>query len=188
VLTTTEILILSVALAADSFVTSYFSGALHKKLNYRLDFKLPVFLPVVRLLFLISGIVAGQFLSSFLTDYVFMSGLSVLSVVGIKLGFESIRFYPEEKVILIDNYRTTFLITIAGSINTLLAGTGLGILGTGLAIPSLITLPAVVIFSCAGILAGKAFGYRPSVRFFGLISGILILSVTIRLFILNLIN
>ncbi|KAF0198280.1 MAG: hypothetical protein FD166_1631 [Bacteroidetes bacterium] len=117
-----------------------------------------------------------------------MSGLSVLSIVGIKLGFESIRFYPEEKVILIDNYRTTFLITIAGSINTLIAGTGLGMIGTGLTAPSLITLTAVACFSCAGIMAGKTFGYRPSVRFIGLISGILILSVTIRLFIFNMIK
>jgi len=188
VLTITEIVFLSVALAADSFVTSCFSSALHKKLDFKLDFKLPVILPAIRLLFLISGIVAGQFLSSFLTDYVFMSGLSVLSIVGIKLGFESIRFYPEEKVILIDNFRTTFLITIAGSINTIIAGTGLGILGTGLTVPILVTLPAVVCFSFAGILVGKAFGYRPSIRFTGLLSGILILLVALRLFIFNLIK
>lgn len=188
VLSQSEIAVISLALAADCFVTTWFSGALHKKLGIRLDFKLPVILSSGRVMFLVIGIVAGQFLSSFLTDYIFMTGLSVISIVAIKLGVESLRFYPEEKVILIDNYKTAFLITMAGSFNTLIAGTGLGIFGSGLTMPSLITFFAVACFSIAGILAGKAYGYKPSIRFFALFSGILIFLVMLRLFIFHMVK
>lgn len=182
-----EIVLISFALASDSIVSSWFSGALHGKLKLKLDSELSIFHAAGRVLFLAGGLSAGSLLTSLLTDFTVLTGLSVLSIVGIKLMVESIRFNPEERVFLLDNYRTKLLVTIAGSINTLFAGMGLGIAGTGLFLPVAVTLPVAAGMSFIGIKAGIRYGYRPVVRYSGLLSGALILFLALRHFVLYLI-
>ncbi|MFH1120601.1 MAG: manganese efflux pump [Bacteroidota bacterium] len=187
-LSQTEIIVLTLAIAADSFTTSWFSGALHHKLDIALDRKLPVFFAMGRLLFLVLGFGAGYYAATLFPYYSYLSGLSLLSVIGIKYGIESLKFYPEEKVILIDNRKTILMLSIAGSINTFIAGIAFGIAGIGLATPVVVIIAAVAGFTYVGMIAGKVKGYRPSIRYVGLVSSISILAITLRLFVLNLIK
>jgi manganese efflux pump family protein len=185
VLSQSEIVVLTLAISADSFTTSWFSGALHKKLGISLGIKLPFVFSVGRTLFMITGVTAGLYLASVLSDYSYMMGLSMLMIPGIKLILESLNFNPEEKVILVDNTKTMILLTLATSVNSLFAGIGLGLIGIGLFMPGVVTLVSVAVLSFAGITTGRIFGYKPTIRFAGLAAGVLMLIIILRLMFLN---
>ncbi len=173
----TEIVVIVLAMAADSFATSWFTGALHKKLSVKLDISLPLMFTAGRTMMLSLGIGAGWYAASLIPDYSFLIGLSLLLVIGIKPVIEALKFNPEEKVILVDDSRTMLLLSLAVSISSFFAGIGLGMAGSGLLVPVIVTAISVLVFSSAGIKAGETFGYKPIVRFSGLITGIVILII-----------
>jgi putative Mn2+ efflux pump MntP len=177
--------VLTLAISADSFTTSWFSGALHKKLGVSLGFKLPFIFSLGRTFFILSGITAGLYAASVLSDFSYVMGLSLLFILGIKLILESLNFNPEERVILVDNTKTMILLALATSLNSLFIGIGFGIIGIGLLTPGAVTLVSVALFSFAGVTVGRIQGYRPVIRFTGLASGLVILIIVIRLLILN---
>ncbi|NTW23258.1 MAG: hypothetical protein HGA37_01050 [Lentimicrobium sp.] len=182
----TEIVVLALAMATDSFIISWFSGALHKKLSVKLDAGFPLFLSVGRTLMVALGLVLGLNVSELIPDFAYLTGLSLLSVIGIKLGIEAFNFNPEEKVVLIDNRKTMALLIAAGSINTFFAGIGLGLMKSSLSVPCVTTFIAVLGLSFGGVLAGKKYGYKPTLRFAGLMPAIVIIIIGLRLLILKL--
>lgn len=183
----TEIVVLALAMATDSFIISWFSGALHKKLSVNLDAGFPFFLSVGRTLMIALGIVAGLSGVSLISEFSYPAGLILITVIGIKLGIEVLNFNPEEKVVLIDNRKTMILLITAGSINTFFAGMGIGLVGSSISLPAVATLIAVSGLSFLGIIAGKKYGYKPTLRFAGLIPATVIIIIGLRLLILNLI-
>ncbi len=183
----TEIVVLAFAMATVSFIISWFSGALHRKLSVNLHAGFPLFLAIGRTLMIALGIVAGLYGASLITEFSFPAGLILLIVIGIKLGIEALNFNPEERVVLIDNRKTMLLLIIAGSINTFFAGMGLGLVGSSFLVPALTTFIAVSLLSFTGIMAGKKYGYKPTLRFAGLIPATVIIIIGLRLLILNLI-
>lgn len=186
VLSKTEIVIIVLALAADSFTTSWFTGALHKKLSVKLGAGLPVFFSAGRTLSMALGIGAGLWATSFLPDYNYKVGMALLLVVGLKYGIDALKFNPEEKIFLVDDNKTMLLLTLAGSISAFFAGIGLSMAGSGFWLPVIAAALSVFVFSHAGVWAGENFGYKPKVRFAGLIPGMVMLIIWIRFLILNL--
>lgn len=183
----TEIVVLALAMATESFILSWFSAALHKRLSVNLETGFPLFLSIGRTLMIVLGIFSGLSSASFIPGYSNLAGLILLSVIGIKIGIEAFNFNPEERVVLIDNRRTMLLLIVAGSINTFFAGMGLGLVGSSFLVPAVTTFIAVIGLSYAGILTGKKYGYKPTLRFAGLIPAIVILIIGLRFMILNLI-
>lgn len=186
VLSKTEIVIIVFALAADGFTTSWFSGALHKKLSVKLGGGLPVFFSAGRALFMALGIGAGLMATSFMPDHSYKVGMAFLMVIGVKYGIDALKFNPEEKIFLVDDNKTMLLLTLAGSISTFFAGIGLGMAGSGFWLPVAAVALSVFVFSLAGVWAGEKYGYQPKIRFAGLIPGIVILIIWLRLLIFNL--
>lgn len=186
VLSKTEIVIIVLALAVDSFTTSWFTGALHKKLSVKPGAGLPVFFSAGRTLFMALGIGAGLWATTFLPDQNYKVGMALLLVVGLKYGIDALRFNPEEKIFLVDDNKTMLLLTLAGSISTFFAGIGLGMAESGFWLPVIAIALSVFVFSKAGLWAGEKFGYKPKIRFAGLIPAMVMLIFWIRLLILNL--
>lgn len=178
------ILIITILLAADCFIIAWHSGAIHQKLGENLTNSLPVFFSAGRATAMLTGIYTGIFLAPFVPDFNYFFGISLIAVIGLKLAIESIRFIPEEKVIFIDNNKTLALLTLAGSMNTFFAGFGLGLTGTDIPVPVLVTAFAVLILAFAGKILGKRKSLKPEIRIIGLFSGIIILALASRLLIL----
>jgi putative Mn2+ efflux pump MntP len=176
----TEIGILTLAVIADSFTIAWFSSALHNKLAVKLDAKLPLAFSSARTVFMAVGLGAGFYAAALFPDFSSLTGLFLLSIVGIKLGIESVNFNPEEKVILIDNHKTMVLLAIAGSANTFFAGIALGLAGVSIATPLIIVLIVTALLTYAGIKAGKYKGYKPRIKYTGLVSGVVIVAIVIR--------
>jgi putative Mn2+ efflux pump MntP len=186
VLSKIEIVIIVLALAADGFTTSWFTGALHKKLSVKPGAGLPVFFSAGRTVFMALGIGAGLLAASFMPDHSYRFGMALLLVVGVKYGIDALKFNPEERIFLIDDNKTMLLLTLAGSISTFFAGIGLGMAGSGFWLTVATAALSVFVFSLAGVWAGEKYGYKPKVRFAGLIPGIVILIIWLRLLIFNL--
>lgn len=182
----TEIVFIVLAITADSFATSWFTAALHKKLNEKLDFKFPLFISVGRTLLMTIGILAGFYAGSFMPESNYLIGLSLISVIGIKNGIDARNFNPEERVIFVDNNKTMLLLALAGSMGAFITGIGLGIAGCGFFLTVAVTAISTLIFSSLGVKAGKTYGYKPEIRFAGLLPGIVIIVIWLRLLILNL--
>ncbi|MHC1777325.1 MAG: manganese efflux pump MntP family protein [Lentimicrobium sp.] len=182
----TEIILIVLAITADSFATSWFTGALHKKLNEKLDAKFPLFISAGRTVLMAIGIVAGFYAGSLMPGSGYLIGLTLISVIGIKNGIDAWNFNPEERVIFVDNNKTMVLLALAGSIGAFLTGIGLGIAGVGLIFTVAVTAVSTLLFSSSGILAGKFFGYKPEIRFAGFLPGIVVIGIWLRMIILNL--
>ncbi len=181
----TEIVFIVLAIAADGFATSWFTAALHKKLNEKLDFKFPLFISAGRTLLMTIGILAGFYAGSLMPESNYLIGLSLLTVVGIKSGIEAFNFNPEERVIFVDNNKTMLLLALAGSIGAFITGIGLGVAGCGLIFTIAVTATSTLILSSLGVKAGQTYGYKPEIRFAGLLPGIVIVAIWLRLLTLN---
>lgn len=174
------------AIAADSFATSWFTGALHKKLDEKLDAKFPLFISVGRTVLMAVGIVAGLYAGSLMPGSGYLVGMLLITVIGIKNGIDAWNFNPEERVIFVDNTKTMLLLALAGSIGTFLTGIGLGIAGVDLLFAIAVTAVSALLFSSSGVLAGKFFGYKPGIRFAGFLPAIVVIGIWLRMLILNL--
>jgi len=130
------------------------------------------------------GSLTGFYLAPFVTEFGYFFGIALIAVIGLKFAIESYRFIPEEKVILIDSYKTLTLLTIAGSTNTFFAGFGLGLAGSGFLLPVILTMIFVFCFSLTGKIFGQKKSLQPRIRFIGIYSGILIVAFSLRLMIL----
>jgi len=184
-LTTIEIVIVMLAVAIDSLVIAWFSEALHRKVAENQVKGWPVYFTLFRLVFVVAGITGGKLFAGLLPDNHFFAGLAIVAVMGLKMGVESFGFREEEKVILIDSIKTLVVLSTASGINTLLVGLGLGLIGTGLYVPVVVTAVSVVVFTSIGSIIGKKAGYKPFIRYFSLVGGLIIVAISLGLLLTN---
>jgi putative Mn2+ efflux pump MntP len=184
ILTQAEIFILVAALSAEGFAGSWYTGALHRKLDEPIPVAMPLVLASVRTLVMMAGFLAGAAISPLINDNRIVFGLILIFITGLKISLETFRFNPEEKIILVDNFTTLLLWSVAGSFSVFLAGAGAGL---GIAV-SYSALAVFFLISVLGSYAGSGFGsgkgLRPGVRYMVLVSGVVIMIISLRLLIL----
>lgn len=180
----TEIIIITIAIAADSFITAWYSGAIHFKLQEKLTSKMPVSFFAGRTIAITAGVASGTALLGYIGEYSYFFGILLMILIGLKFVIEMVKFIPEEKIILIDNNKTLLLLTIAGSINTYFIGMGLGLAGADIKLPVIVTAIATLGLSFSGKFLGQKMSLRPEVRYTGILAGLIILALSLRLTIL----
>lgn len=178
----TLILILLV-LISESFATSWYSSAINARLSEKMPYKLAIGLSVTKSIVLALAILTGKATSFSLPWYYLTMAYTLMFIIGLKIITETLRFKPEERIVLIDSARTIVLLSFAGSFNTFFIGLGLGLIGIEVWIPILITFFGTLIFSILAMLAGKKYGLRPGIRYLGIIAGALIAGIALRFFI-----
>lgn len=178
------LILIIIAIATESFATNWYSGAIHSKLKEKLPYRLPVGMSLIKSLILAIGIYAGSFGALTLPMYYANMAYALMFIIGLKMITQSMRFNPEERIVLVDNTRTLVLLSIAGSFNSFFIGFGLGLLGISVLMPVAITFFATLILSFAALFLGKQYGLRPFVRITGIVSGAIIAVIALRFFIL----
>lgn len=168
----------------ESFAASWYSGAIHKKTGDSLPVRLPFALATIKSLLLAIAIFSGNFISDIMPSNLIVIAYAIMTIAGIKIVIESLRFNPEERIILIDDHKTLLFLSLAGSFNTFFVALALGLIGVGILSPYLLTLVATLIFSLAGLYLGASKGLRPGIRYAGILAGTLILAISLRFFIL----
>lgn len=176
----TPILIfLFLALALGSFAPSWYTGSLHKKLGIRIPYLLAVS-AVFNVVFFAAGYFSAVFFAGKLTFNAGIAGAAVILITGLKLILESVRFSPEEKIVLVDDAKTVFLVSLSRGFNYFFAGLGTGLCivvpGSGFAMIFGFEVLAVV----SGLFSGQRFGLKPQIRSLFLISGVGVAAVALR--------
>jgi manganese efflux pump family protein len=180
------LILIIIAIATESFATTWYSGAIHSKLKEKLPYMLPVGMTLIKSLVLAAGIYVGSFGSVALPMYYANMAYALMFIIGLKMIMQSMRFNPEERIVLVDDNKTLILVSIAGSFNSFFIGFSLGLIGISVLMPVAITFFATLIMSFAALFLGKQYGLRPFVRITGIVAGAIISIIALRYFILYL--
>ena len=108
----TEIIIITIAIAADSFITAWYSCAIHSRLQEKLTSKMPISLFAGRTIAIATGVASGTALLGYIGEYSYFFGILLMFLIGLKFVIELVRFIPAEKIILIDNNKTLLLVPV----------------------------------------------------------------------------
>lgn len=178
-------LFLFLALAVGSFAPAWYTGSLHRKVGIRLPFAAILTGPLIHTLFFAAGIFAAQAMRDFLPGYACMAGQFIILIIGLKQIIESIRFNPEEKIMLIDGPKVLIGLGLARGFNYLLIGLGLGFCGVFHPVFFTFLFTAEVAAISSGLLSGYRFGLKSAIRTLLLLSGIAIFASALRTLILQ---
>ena len=181
------LIIISVILASESFITTWYSSAIHSKLNETAPVKLPIALSIIKSLVLLIGIYLGGIVS-IAAPWFYTAIAYAIIIIGLKIITESLKFNPEERIVLIDNNKTLILISIAGTFNPLFIGLSLGLIGTDILRPVMLLFVITLLISFISLYLGKRYGLRPFLRYIGITAGLTIAIIALRFFISYFIN
>ncbi len=182
------LILILLALVTESFATTWYSAAIHAKLKEKTPVKLPVALAFVKAMVIALGIFIGNVSSSALPWIYIVIAYVLMFIIGIKVIIENMRFLPEERIVLIDSNKTLLILSIAGSFNSFFVALSLGLIGTSVLMPSLITFILTFIAAYISIYLGSKYGLRPFLRITVMVGGALIAGVALRFFITYFLN
>ncbi len=182
------LIVVLVVLATESFITTWYSSAIHSKLNVKAPFKLPISLSIIKTLVFLIGIYLGSIVAVAAPWFYTAMAYAIMFIIGLKMIIESLKFIPEERIVLIDNNRTLILLCFAGSFNPLFIGLSLGLIGINFLKPVMLLLMITLMFSIISLYLGKRYGLRPFLRYVGIIAGATIAGIALRFFISYFLN
>ncbi len=178
------LIIILLGLITESFATSWYSGAVHAKINEKPPLMLPVALALIKSSVLWLGIFLGNLSSDSIPWFYMTMAWALVFIIGLKMLTESLRFNPEERIVIVDNSKTLLLVSVAGSFNTFFIGISLGVLKISFINPVLITFAGTILLGFFALIFGKKYGLRPIVRYINITSAVLIALIALRFFIL----
>ena len=153
------ILLIAIGLCFDSFAVSVSSGLMMKHITFYNAMKIAFSLAFFQGLMPLIGWLAGKSISKYLLDYDHWIAFGLLSIIGIRMIFESLK-PDEEKTFNPLNIWVLITISIATSIDALVVGLSFAFLKTDI-YSSLIIIAAVTFFAAMlGILFGKKAGNK----------------------------
>lgn len=177
------LILILIVLVSESFITTWYSSAIHSRLKEKAPVKLPIAMAMIKTLVLALGIFLGNIGSVALPWFYISMAYAMMFIIGLKMTTESLRFSPEERIVLIDSNKTLILLGLAGSFNSLFIGLSLGLIGTDILMPCLFLFIFTFILSTISLYFGKKFGLRPYPRYTGIIAGLIIAGIALRFFI-----
>jgi len=145
---------------------------------------LPVYLAVSKTILFAFGLFAGRFSEGIMPWTYASMAYALLFIIGLKMITQSMKFNPEERIVLADNSRTMILMSLAGSFNSVFVGFSLGLIGVEPLYPVLLVLLGVLAASFAGLFLGGKIGLRPFIRFLSIGAGAVVAFIALRFFIL----
>ncbi|HNR90369.1 MAG TPA: manganese efflux pump MntP family protein [Spirochaetota bacterium] len=174
------ILGIAVGLAMDAFSVCIAAGMIIDRPTARHYFRLAFHFGLFQFMMPILGYFAGRYLESIIKDYDHWIALAILTVIGAKMIRESLS--DDDRRIERDPSRgwTLIVLAVATSIDALAVGLSLGLLGSGILVPSVIIGVVCALFSVIGISIGKRVG-----ALFGrrveMIGGVILIAIGIRI-------
>ena len=148
------IVVISVVLAIDAFVVSISCGMSHSLMNWRFCSKVAVYFGTAQSLFFAAGIFFGYLIEVIISTAGPWIAFSLLSMVGLKLIFESIKGWKKPRECRIVSSKTLILLSIATSIDALAIGITFPLLDIPPLIPIIIVGFVTFWLSLMGVLIG----------------------------------
>ena len=178
-----EIIIIAIGLSMDSFAVSLASGICHKKNCRILALLIAIFFGVFQGAFAGMGWLLSSTVKHLIEQIDHWVAFVLLLLIGGKLILGAIRSDPAQKSFNIESYLVLLGLSVATSIDALIAGMGFGFLNMHI-VPVMIVIGLVtVFFSFSGFLIGSRNGYKLLGKRAEIIGGIMIIAIGIRILI-----
>ena len=153
------IIVIAVGLAMDAFVVSIASGGAYKQLHVRYALRLAIFFGGFQAFMPIIGYLAGLSIREYIQDYDHWIAFGILSAVGGKMIYESLKIESVEKNMDPSNIFVLLALSVATSIDALAIGITLSLITSYIIIAVLIIGLVTFVLSYLGIIIGKKFGH-----------------------------
>ncbi len=153
------IIVIAVGLAMDAFVVSIVSGGAYKQLHVRHALRLAIFFGGFQAFMPIIGYLAGLSVRDYIQNYDHWIAFGILSAVGGKMIYESLKIESVEKNIDPSNIIVLLALSVATSIDALAIGITLSLITSSIITAVIIIGLVTFVLSYLGIIIGKKFGH-----------------------------
>ncbi len=176
------IIFIAFGLALDAFAVSIASGIVIKNLKIKDAMKIAFSFGLFQAIMPVIGWLAGLSISEFISGIDHWVAFGLLSVIGIKMIYESFKIEKVEKSFDPLNAYVLFLLSIATSIDALVVGLSFAILNILIVKPIIIIGFVTFIMSFIGVFVGKKVGhfFERKIEFVG---GLILIAIGAKIFI-----
>ncbi len=143
----------------DAFVVSIVSGGAYKQLHIRHALRLAIFFGGFQAFMPIIGYLAGLSVREYIQNYDHWIAFGILSAVGGKMIYESLKIESVEKNMDPSNIFVLLALSVATSIDALAIGITLSLITNSIIIAVIIIGLVTFVLSYLGIIIGKKFGH-----------------------------
>lgn len=143
----------------DAFAVSITSGLTIKHLKINHALRIALFFGLFQAVMPIIGWLAGFSLRDYISNIDHWIAFGLLSMIGLKMIFESFKMSSDEKEIDPLNIYILLMLSIATSVDALAVGLSLSILRVSIVTPAIIIGIITFILSLIGVFIGDRFGH-----------------------------
>jgi putative Mn2+ efflux pump MntP len=179
------ILFIAVGLSMDAFAVSVVTGSVYRELKVRHALRMALFFGGFQAAMPIIGFLAGLSLKNYISAYDHWIAFGLLTFVGGKMIYESLRIESAEKNLDPANLLVLLALSVATSIDALAIGISLSMLTASIVGAALIIGLVTFALSYAGILIGKRFGHFFESRI-EIVGGVILIAIGLKILIQHL--
>ncbi|MCJ2556414.1 MAG: manganese efflux pump MntP family protein [Candidatus Thermoplasmatota archaeon] len=174
--------LIAIGLAMDSLAVSITSGLEMRELKISKALKIAVFFGSFQALMPVLGWLAGLSLTDLISGIDHWIAFALLSLIGCKMIYESIRLESREKVIDPMNVYLLLMLSIATSIDALAVGITFAFLEVSIVTPIIIIGVVTFLLSLLGVFVGNKVGHLFEKKI-GIAGGLILIGIGIRILI-----
>lgn len=180
------IFVIAFGLAMDAFAVSITSGTIikHPKINNTL--KIAMFFGLFQAVMLLMGWLAGSSLKDFIAGSDHWIAFGLLSLVGCKMIYESIKVESSKKETNPLNVHVLLILSVATSIDALVVGVSFAFLKIFIVVSIIVIGTVTFLLSFLGVFAGNKFGHLFKNKI-EIVGGLILISIGIKILIEHLV-
>ena len=170
------IIIISLGLSADCFGIAVINGMAPEALRPGTKLKVSLSFALAHFIMIFAGFHLGKAVGPAINAPDHWVGFMVLSFIGFKMFLSSLWSNPLTKAFDTNNIKVVIGLSVATSINALIAGVSLPFMGCTIVLTSFVAAITVFALTFTGIHYGRQFGFTLGKRA-GAIGGVLIMGI-----------
>jgi len=174
------LLFIAVGLAMDAFAVSITSGLAIKKLHIKHAFTIAFAFGLFQAVMPMIGWLAGLSLRDFISGVDHWIAFGLLTTIGVKMIYESVKIGEDEKAIDPLNIYVLLVLSIATSIDALAVGVTFAFLKIFIATPAIIIGLVTFLFSFLGVYIGDRMGHFFENKI-ELIGGLILIAIGVKI-------
>lgn len=158
-MTLLTIIVIAVGLAMDAFAVAVVEGGTYKKLHLIHAFRVAVLFGLFQAVMPVVGYFCGVGVSGFIEGYDHWAAFVLLSVIGIKMIYESSRIKEKGNEKSSSGVVMLLALSVATSIDALVVGVTLGLIENPILLTAVIIGVVTFVLSYIGVYVGRRFGH-----------------------------
>ncbi len=170
------IIIISIGLSADCFGIAVINGMAPEALRPGTKLKVSLSFALAHFIMIFAGFHLGKAVGPAINAPDHWVGFMILSLIGFKMFISNLRASPLTKAFDTNNIKVVIWLSVATSINALIAGVSLPFMGCTIVLTSLVVAITVFALTFTGIHYGRLLGFTLGKRA-GAIGGVIIMGI-----------